>query len=285
MSNLWNVVRSMFRVRAAAFVPQRFSLRSTVVVIAGLAVLLTVLVFGGSRNQVTIGVEGRQVFTFVGPRLTAVPFTDGDPLAVRIVAIEALGNGFRYDVRYMPYGPGNFDVSDYLVDANSKRPAGLLPLPIRVHAMLPKDYSGKLFDTSPTDINLHSNYRLGMALLWFSWGLLLAPLILYGHKTRKRMAPVPPPPTIAARLHELLQLGTHSELQIEQQADIEKLLLAHWAERLCLSTDRLEDTLAQLRQHPSAGRQVHRLEMWLHKREKTFNGGIARELLDELGWS
>ena len=63
---------------------------------------------------------------------------------------------------------------------------------------------------------------------------------------------------------------------------VKKLWLTHWAERLHLSTDRLEDTLAQLRQHPAAGRQVHRLEIWLHSRERASNGHFARELLTEL---
>ena len=104
---------------------------------------------------------------------------------MRIATAEPQDDGFRYDVRYMAFGPGNHDVSNYLVDPNAKRPAGLPPLPIKVNALLPKDYSGKLFDTRSTDIDLHSNYRLGMTLLWCLWGLLLVPLILHGHKTRK----------------------------------------------------------------------------------------------------
>ena len=94
------------------------------------------------------------------------------------------------------------------------------------------------------------------------------------------------------RLQELLQLAQREPLAVEQQADLEKLLMAFWAERLDVHTDRLADTLEQLRQHPTAAAQVRLVEKWLHGRAPVAqengapaNGKVAGELLHELGWT
>ena len=252
---------------------------------AGLALLLFVVsVFLWPRNRITIGVEGRQLVTIPGPRLSAIPYTHGDALAVRIAKVEAISDGFRYDLRYMAYGPGRHDLREYLLDERQQPATGLPEMPVSVAALLPKEESGKLLETPPAPIDLRTNYRWGMGLLWCLWGLLLLPLLFYGRKPRSRVV-VPPPPTIPERLRSLLEHAAHGELTVEQQADIEKLLLAFWADKLQLPKERLIETLDELRKHPSAGEHVSRVEKWLHSRDARGNGSVARELLASLGWS
>lgn len=249
---------------------------------AGLALCLLVIgVFLWPRNRITIGVEGRQVVTIPGPKLSAIPYTHGDALAVRIANIEPIQNGFRYDLRYMAYGPGRHDLREYLLNDRLQPASGFPEMPVTVAALLPKDESGKLLETPPTPIDLHTKYRWGMGLLWCLWGLLLLPLFFYGRKPRSRVV-VSPPPTISERLRTLLEHATHSELTVEQQTDIEKLLLAYWAERLKLPKERLIETLDELRKHPTAGEHVSRVEKWLHSRDAFGNGSVARELLASL---
>lgn len=88
-----------------------------------------------------------------------------------------------------------------------------------------------------------------------------------------------------SRLRSLLEHAAHSELTVEQQTDIEKLLLAFWADKLQLPKERLVETLDELRKHPSAGEHVSRVEKWLHSRDARGNGSVARELLASLGWN
>lgn len=252
---------------------------------AGLALLLLVVsMFLWPRNRITIGVEGRQFVTIPGPRLSAIPYTHGDALAVRIANIEPIQNGFRYDLRYMAYGPGRHDLREYLLNDRQQPASGLPEMPVTVAALLPKDESGKLLETPPTPIDLHTNYRWGMGLLWCLWGMLLLPLFFYGRKPRSRVV-MSPPPTIPERLRSLLEYAAHSELTVEQQTDIEKLLLAFWAERLQLPKERLIETLDELRKHPTAGEHVSRVEKWLHSRDARGNGSVARELLASLHWN
>lgn len=252
---------------------------------AGLALVL----FGsslwlGARDRVTIGVEGRQFVTIPGPRLSAIPYTHGDALAVRIAGVESIPNGFRYDLRYMAYGPGRHDLRGYLVDERQQPVSGLPEMTVSVAALLAKEESGQLLETPPTPIDLRTNYRWGMGLLWCLWGVLLLPLFFYGRKPQSRVRPTPAP-TISERLRTLLELAAHAELTVEQQTDIEKLLLAFWADRLQLPRERLSETLDELRKHPSAGAHVSRVEQWLHRRGAHANGSVARELLASLGWS
>ncbi|MFM9965700.1 MAG: hypothetical protein ACKV2Q_31335 [Planctomycetaceae bacterium] len=252
---------------------------------AGLALLLFgISLWLGTRDRVTIGVEGRQVVTIPGPRLSAIPYTHGDALAVRIAGVESIPNGFRYDLRYMAYGPGRHDLRGYLVDERQQPVSGLPEMTVSVAALLAKDESGQLMETPPTPIDLRTNYRWGMGLLWCLWGLLLLPLFFYGRKPRSRVV-VSPPPTIPERLRTLLEQAAHSELTVEQQTDIEKLLLAFWADRLQLPRERLSETLDELRKHPAAGAHVSRVEQWLHSRSAQGNDSVARELLASLGWN
>lgn len=250
---------------------------------AGLALLMFVVVVSlWPRDRITIGVEGRRVVSIPGPRLTAIPYTHGDALAVRIAEVDGIPDGFRYDLRYMAYGPGRHNLSEFLLDERQQPVSGLPAMPVDVTALLAKDESGQLLETPPTPIDLHTNYRWGMGLLWCLWGLLLLPLFFHGRKPRPRVVE-PPPPTIPERLRHLLEHAVHSELTVEQQTDVEKLLLAFWAERLQLSKDRLIETLDELRKHPTAGKHVSRVEQWLHSRDARGNGSVARDLLTSLG--
>ncbi len=256
-----------------------------ILIAAGLALLLFGVSFWfWSGDRITIGVEGRQVVTIPGPKLSAIPYTHGNALAVRIADAVSMKGGFQYDLRYMAYGPGRHDLRGYLLDDRQQPASGLPEMPVTVAALLPKDESGKLLETPPSPIDLHTNYRWGMGLLWCLWGLLLLPLFFYGRKPRSRVV-IPPPPTIPERLRALLEHAAHSDLTVEQQTDIEKLLLAFGAERLQLPKERLIETLDELRKHPTAGEHVRRVEKWLHSRDARGNGSVARELLARLDWS
>ena len=246
-----------------------------------LLALMAIIVFWSPAERVTIGVEGRVVASIAGPRLSAVPFTPGDALAVRIAEATPTADGFRYDIRYMAYGPGERDLRDFLVDPAQRPPTGLPPLLVKVDALLPEDESGKLFDTEPVAIDLQTNYRLKMTLIWCFWALLLVPLMLHGRHLRRSVL-TPPPPSVAERLRYLLEQAVQTDLSDEQHADLEKLLLIYWIDRLQLPPQSLVETLDQVRQHPTAGRQVNRVEAWLHQRAKPGQRNVARELLDDL---
>jgi len=252
-----------------------------------LAIAIGLRIWWKSTPAVTIGVEGQRIVEFAGPELRAVPFTFGDPIALRIASVVPTAKGRRYDLRYMAYGPGEFDLAEYLVDASNTRPADLKKLAVKIDSILPKDHAGELFDTPTSQIDLHSSYKTWMGLVWLAWAALLVPLWAYGRKHRPKAAKVRPAPTVPERLRSLLERAQRTNLNVEEQADLEKLLLAFWAQRLGVSSERLEDALEDVRKHPAAGKQVQRLETWLHSRQPQTGSNVARELLGELAreWS
>jgi hypothetical protein len=201
---------------------------------------------------------------------------------VRIAAAVPTSGGFRYDLRYIAYGPGRHNLGKYLVHAGNVPPDPRPEIVVEVDSILPKNFNGELFPTETLGIDLHSSYRVVMGSAWCLWGLLLIPLLLLGYKRQRLEEPAPPPLTTSERLRALLEQAAHVGLPVEQQVELERLLVAFWSGRLNLSTERLVEALAQLRRHPVAGREIAQVEAWLHARHPPADGAVARELLREL---
>lgn len=255
--------------------------------LAGLVLLAVVVVsvfLTVRRNSydVTIGVEGTRIVEIPGPQLRVAPFTPGDALAVRIASVQSVAGGFRYDLRYMAFGPGTHDIGPTLKRPDGTSPESRSDLSVSVAALIPEKYSGELYTTPSSAIDLHSNHALYMSLAWGAWAVLLLPLIWLTRKKRRYTPRPPREPSIAERLRSLLEQAARQNLSIAEQADLEQLLLAFWSQRLKLSPDRLSEAIAELRRHPQAGGQWDRVERWLHTRTAETNGTVAKELLRDL---
>ncbi|WP_425619381.1 hypothetical protein NA78x_003121 [Anatilimnocola sp. NA78] len=258
------------------------TLRVTIVLLVVVVAVAFVAVRWHQEPAVTIGVEGKRTLEIVGPQLIAAPFTPGDALSVRIAGIEPTATGFRYDIRYMAFGPGEHDIGKSLVRPDGKPPPLQPEFAVSVAALLPETYSGELYATRSSPIDLHTNYTVVMTLAWGLWALLLVPLIWYGTQWRGRTSAAPPAPSISERLRLLLKQAATADLTAEQQADLEQLLLAFWSQRLNLSQQRLSETIQQLRRHPQAGPQWNSVERWFHSRSTPVRGTASKQLLQEL---
>jgi hypothetical protein len=258
------------------------SLCAAIVMLALVVAAVIVAVRWPRGREVTIGVEGQRIIEIPGPPLVAAPFTPGDALSVRIASMEATVSGFRYDIRYMAFGPGEHNIGPSLVGPDAKSPEPRPEFAVSIAALLPEKYSGELYATKHSSIDLRTNYTLLMTLAWGLWAALLVPLIWYGRDWRSRKIAAAPPPSITARLRTLLEQAAAADLTPEQQADLEQLLLAFWSQRLQLSQQRLSETIRQLRRHPQAGPQWNSVERWFHSRSTPASGPAARQLLQDL---
>jgi hypothetical protein len=235
------------------------------------------------RPKVTIGVEGQYQTTIKGEKLEAVPYTLEDALAVRIASAEPKGKGYRYDLRYMAYAPGEHDLVQYLLTPDGKPAEGVKPLKVNIRPLLEEDYSGTLFDSETQEIRLDSNYTWLMPTLWLLWLAVPIPLLLLGRKKRVEHYVETPAPTTTERLLELLHQAQSENLSTKNLADIEKLLLRHWSEQHGTDSERLVDALQQLRRHPEAAQQIFAVEKWLHSRDGGTGEDTIRELLASFG--
>jgi hypothetical protein len=257
-------------------------LRVTIVLLVLVSVAAFMAIRWQRRGAVTIGVEGQRTIEIAGPKLRAVPFTPGDALSVRVANVEQTKDGFRYDIRYMAFGPGEHDIGKSLIGLDGKAPMHQPDFRVDVAALIPEKHSGELFATSNSKIDLHTNYNLLMTLAWGAWAALLIPLIWYGRDWSRRTTAAPPAPRIIERLRSLLKQAAKSDLQPEQQADLEQLLLAFWSQRLNLSEQRLGETIERLRLHPQAGPQWSSVERWFHSRSSPQSNVAAKQLLQEI---
>jgi len=247
------------------------------IAVPALALIAVVLFLRAGAYDVTIGVEGRRLVEITGPELSAVPFTPGDAVSVRIAAVEPLTAGYRYDLRYMAFGPGKHDLAPSLKRPDGSSPESRADLKITVAALIPEDYSGELYATPPAPIDLHTRYKYYMGAAWIAWGSLLVPLAWWGHKRRRRKVREAPPPSLVERVRTLLRQATEANLSIEEKADLEALLLAFWSQKLKLSEERLSATIEQLRRHPQAAAQWNRVERWIHSPSGIAGDGATKD--------
>jgi len=63
----------------------------------------------------------------------------------------------------------------------------------------------------------------------------------------------------------LIERAAAGELSADQKAELERLLITHWQQRLNLSQTGANELIVRLRQHPEAGELLGALENWLHR--------------------
>jgi hypothetical protein len=74
-----------------------------------------------------------------------------------------------------------------------------------------------------------------------------------------------PPPTLAERLRPLVEQAAAGTLSGDGQAQLERMLLNHWRQKLALEELDMPDALARLKAHAEAGELLRSLESWLHR--------------------
>lgn len=230
----------------------------------------------------TIGVEGRRSVVLPGPLLRAAPFVPGDAVSLRIAGHEPVGDGHRYDLRYILYGPGQYDLADHLMDAEGRRPPSVPPLSASVESNLPDSFEGELLSNPLPPISLRSHYPILMGTIWAVWLALLVPLWRWGRRPATPALPTAAPPSIEDRLGRLLDEATRQPLTALRQAELERLFLAWWRERLSAPPSTMIGLVESLRQHPQAALPLARLERWLHGRRSQEGHQTTRELAGEL---
>ena len=214
----------------------------------------------------TPGLEGRFSALLPASDLKARPPDRAAPLTLRVASVRPHGSKVQYDLRYIGLVPGTYDLSDYLV-AQDGSPAGPLPpLAVEIAPLLPPQHPGALSPRPEQPLPGPGGYRWAMGGLAGVWILLAIPFF----RSRRQRPPLnsqaaPSPPTLAERLRPLAELASRGALTPDQQAQLERMLMSHWRERLDLGELSLADATARLRTHPEAGGVLRALEDWLHR--------------------
>jgi hypothetical protein len=244
--------------------------------------------FGASLNAATngtntasrnIGIEGSISIQLPRKDYQLKPLDDRTELILRIDQVSPAAGQFRYDFFYMGLEPGAYKLADFLIRPDGTRPDELGDLVIQVRAMLPEDHDGKLNAYTPKPFPFIGGYRAMMIAAGVLW---ICGIVGYAWLTRKKKkvaAPVVvvPQPSFAELLRPLVEQAAAGNLTVQDQAQLERLLMGYWREKLSLADLRVSEAIARLKTHTEAGEVLRVVERWLHR-----PGGASKEEVSAL---
>ena len=220
-----------------------------------------------------------------GPELAARPISDTtkDPIVLRVLATWPHGVAddgtemHRYDLEWVGLQPGEFDLASWLVLKSGGDVAGLPSIGVTVESVLGWD---DIEPNEPPDGALPAlgGYRsllFGLGLLWALFGV--AAFVLIARRrgdSGDQAGDAARPRSLADRLRPRVEAALRGELGGSERAELERLLLGHWRQRLGLSDVPAAAALAALRAHPEAGALLRALEQWLHSPEGAADADV-----------
>lgn len=247
----------------------------------------------------TVGMTGSiDNVTVSGPELEPKPLAANDKVVVRIAAIQPRGELRQYTLEYWGMEPGQYDLRDYLrvknagsrservgetqagADGNrggAETPGGgsnvqadglldhVPPLWVTINSAVTKA-DGRLNDLEIGSAPGVGGYRMLMLGAIVLWTAVAIAIVLWGRKKRpaKSSQPAARLVTWADHLRPLLKKTQAGELSATEQAALERLLVSFWRDRLGLNDLAAGPALEKVKQDPTAGQLVLRVENWLH---------------------
>ncbi|MDB6131863.1 MAG: hypothetical protein JWM59_106 [Verrucomicrobiales bacterium] len=204
-----------------------------------------------------------------GPELRAKPL-DSNPsrAVVRIKAVYPHGTaGFRYELVVIPMVPGPLNVADFLEPADGNPPAAPLPaILLEAEGVLPPGPPSLLADPlplNPAPVGGYSKVLPWLALGWLLLGMgLLWSLRKKAAVTAEAEAPGPAPED---RLRLLVEGALERPLNVDEKAEIERLILIRERQRLNLAGAADPAVWQALRSDPASAPWLSTLESWLHR--------------------
>jgi hypothetical protein len=217
--------------------------------------------------EITPGLEGDYELCWKGPALQPAPTSDEAPLILRIHKSRPGPDGATiYDLRWMPFEPGDYDLRDLLRGPGRRPIAGLPSMPVHAVSLLPPKSDGRLACPNPVQLNSLSGYYLRRNLMWIIWLAAGAVMfrLLWPRKSTIVAAPALPRPTWADLLQPLIRTAAERPLTPIEQARLDSLFLAFWRQRLDLGSLTAPEAIARLRSDPEASVLLNALDRWLY---------------------
>ncbi|MFZ4574368.1 MAG: hypothetical protein ACOYN0_08215 [Phycisphaerales bacterium] len=222
--------------------------------------------WGQDTGQLSVGVEARHVYRAAAV-LRTKPVAHRQPLLVRIADARPDGDAYLYDLRATAMVPGVHDLRTALERADGGAMDDLPLATIEAVSVLPKAHRGvdPRPDPAPPALGGYRSLAIAAGVVWGVPVLWFAGRAIF----RRRRAPVAAqaiaPPTLADQLRPLVEAAIAGTAPVEDRARLERLLLAHWRERLSINAATAREALAVLKAHPEAGAILRAVEHWLHK--------------------
>jgi len=198
--------------------------------------------------------------------LEARPFEENSPILIRIADVARDGDSFLYEIRYIGFYPGAYDLRDWLMHSDGRAVTEIPPANVIVASVLPEQHSGELAQWEQPAWLWVWPYRAMLVLAAVVWVLPLAWVVGRRLVRRKPRAIDRDAnrPTLADQLAPLVASVLHDRGNSQQHAQLERLLLAYWRQRLDLNGLSTVETIRKMRDDEQAGALLRSLEAWLH---------------------
>lgn len=219
------------------------------------------------EHRSTVGYPGLiEQLVIDGPQLQAKPIDDRrQPIMLRILETFEHGSAYRYDLEYIGLEPGSYNLGNYLEPADAAVSDWKPPqIKVQINPILP---AGQV---EPSKLAIprsrFSSFYLAAivvgCVLWLA-GLFL--ILFYGRGKLYRPELKRKEVTVADRLKPLLEQATTGQLSVNEQAELERVLVAFWRKKLRLAHLSAKELRNKLRGHPDAGQMLAMIDRWLHQ--------------------
>jgi hypothetical protein len=213
----------------------------------------------------TVGLEGRVEVVLPGTLLEARAVEHKAKLVLRIAETSPRDKAFWYDLRYIGMVPGSYDLRGYLRRTDGSDTNNLPAIPVTIAPLLPEKHDGKLIEPSGSALRRLGGYKALMIGAGVFWVLVFIPLLWRKRRAAAQVAAPAREPTLAERMRPLVEQAAQGTLSRDGQAQLERMLLTHWRQKLNLEGLAMVEAVAKLREHPQAGELLRSLESWLHR--------------------
>jgi hypothetical protein len=213
----------------------------------------------------TVGLEGRIEIVLPGTLLEAKAVEHKAKLVLRIAETRRRGEAIWYDLRYVGMVPGQYDLRGYLMRADGSSTNDLPLIPVTVAPLLPEKHNGQLIEPLGSRLRRLGGYKILMIAVGAVWAAVFIPLVWRKRSRAVQAAPPPAEPTLAERLRPLVEQAAQGTLSRDGQAQLERMLLTHWRQKLNLEGLPMVEAVVKLREHSDAGELLRALESWLHR--------------------
>lgn len=216
------------------------------------------------ERQASVGMRAYvEQIVLEGSELIAKPTSIQAPVLVRVLRTFQHGEHLRYDLEWVGFEEGAFDLTDYLVRKDGSSTDGLPDVKVEVVSVLP----GDMFEPSEIDpargerLDGYSALQVFVTVIWI---IGLVAILFIGRKRKAQVVAAAPKPTLADRLRPLVEHVTKGDAEEAQKAELERLLVAFWRARLDLGDIKVADAVMAIRRDDKAGELLRHIEAWLH---------------------
>jgi hypothetical protein len=235
-------------------------------VAAAVAALLAAPLAAQARDERAATVGMRAVVEGVvipGTELVPAPTTLKAPLALRVLRTWPHGELLRYDFEWTALEPGRYDLAKALVRKDGSALAGLPEVWVEAASVLPKD-AREVSEPPPVAPQRLDGYTRLQWTLGALWAVGLLAILFVGRKRKAAPPAAAAAPTLADRLRPLCEAVARGDASSGAKAELERLLVAFWRQRLGLGDQKADAAIAAVKAHAEAGALLRAVELWLH---------------------